>query len=44
MFLISVTFNICNYEDIMKKYDWEAARDIEELRYFDKYETVDVRR
>lgn len=25
MFLISATFNICNYEDIMKRYDCKVA-------------------
>lgn len=31
MFLISVTFNICNYGDIMKRYDCKVARSIVEL-------------
>lgn len=31
MFLISATFNICNYEDIMKRYDSKVALPVVEL-------------
>lgn len=31
MFLISATFNMCNYEDIMKRYDCKVALSVVEL-------------